>query len=59
MGFIAGFMDQYNTMTKDEQIGNYKLYSKHIHNFSNIIKYNEIDCKTVMEIVDYLRDNNC
>ena len=53
------FMDQYNAMGNNEQIRNYELYSSHIHNFSNIIKYNEIDCKTVMEIIEYLRENNC
>ena len=27
--------------------------------FANVVDYNEIDCKVVWEIVDYLRDHHC
>jgi len=53
------FMDRYTKMTKDDQIKNHDNYSEHIHNFLNITKYNEVDCKAMMEIIDYLRVNHC
>lgn len=53
------FMDKYNKMLKEEQIKNHDDYSSHIHNFLNITKYNEIDCKAMMEIINYLRKHNC
>lgn len=39
-----------NKQIKD--IGEYKDYM-------DIVKYNEIDCKVMWEIVEYLRENNC
>jgi hypothetical protein len=53
------YMKEYAANGLEEQKADYINYSKQIHIFSNIIKYNEIDCKTVWEIVNYLRDNNC
>jgi len=52
------FMDAYNKLD-----GQAKQITKHkadhwMKVFENIIQYNEIDCKVVWEIVNYLRTNN-
>jgi len=47
----------YNSMNNSE-IEN-SVFMNQVRNFSLIEKYNEIDCKTMWEIVKYLRENHC
>ena len=53
------FMNKYNKMSKKDKKTNLKQYKYYIDLFDEIIKYNEVDCKVLWEIVTYLRNNHC
>lgn len=52
------YMEEYINKTAEQQVQDVANYTKQLEMFTNIIRYNEIDCKVVWEIVSYLRKNN-
>lgn len=52
------FMNQYNKLNQMDKIKHRSEYRKNILIFDNIVKYNEVDCKVLWEIVNYLRSNH-
>lgn len=55
------FMGRYDKMTGVEKRKkkNKVEYQRLVDMFAGIVRYNEVDCKTVYEIVDYLRTEHC
>jgi hypothetical protein len=53
------FIDHYNSLPVIEKDQLSRELTKNKLIFNSIIKYNEMDCKTMYEIIDYLRMNHC
>lgn len=52
------FMNKYDQMTSTDKNKYRKMYRIKQNIFDEIIKYNEVDCKVMWEIVKYLRENH-
>lgn len=49
------FIEEFNNMSKRDQSSHIDQYNKNMDMFGSIEYYNEVDCKVVWEIVNYLR----
>lgn len=47
------------TIKADEIAKEKNISMKNIDGFKNVLKYNEVDCKVLCEILDYIRNNHC
>lgn len=59
IGKYFNFMNKYKRMTSSEKSRNRREYRHQQQIFQSILKYNEVDCKVMWEIVTYLRNHNC
>ena len=51
-------MENHKMMTPEEQVNHNLTLESAVERFGEVITYNEVDCKVVWEIVDYLREHH-
>ena len=52
------FMDMYNSLDNENKQKYFGEYTNMMVKYTQIIEYNEVDCKVMWEIVSYLRNNH-